>query len=667
MSETAAKTPANQTVVTRFAPSPTGFLHVGGARTALYNWMFARKVGGRFLLRIEDTDQGRHVPMAEQAIFDSLSWLGILWDEGPAGSRPGLPEHGGPNGPYRQSERRHIYDRYFEKLLAEGRAYRDFTSQEELEAMRRDAERRKVPFVFRKGPLPEAAERAALAEGKPHVLRLKMPGKDILVRDQIRGDVNYPADTLDDFVIRKGDGWPTYHMGVVVDDALMQVSHVIRAAEHLANTPRHIALQEACGFPTPVYAHIPVVLNANGSKMSKRNKGAKVEDYRAMGFVPAALVNYMALVGWSPGEDREIMPVEEMVRLFDLDRINKSNGRWDLKKCLHFNKEYILHRTPAAELRSAVMDWLGHEVDKWLPHFKVRMGTISEFVQAAAPLWVPEYNYDRRAFDEAFGADAGDEPVLFKLGLKLADADFAPAALNDTLTAAAEPYGGLGKVGQRVRLAVSGRTVSPPLHDMLASLGKDETIRRFARTLAEAADSAPAGTGWRPLYLAARLSRKGKRSDDALDYAAAALKNAPATEAKRAEIAGFHAHVLCDQERFEDASKAARELVKTHENDARALGLAATALMRAAEDNADIKRRNKAYEEVITLAGKAAEKGSAAPEGLAGLALKAYGLHRIGKDEPAAKVLAGSPLPAPPDAAGWKRFLEEHGPKLPDA
>lgn len=648
-------------VVTRFAPSPTGFLHVGGARTALYNWLFARKHGGTFLLRIEDTDQGRHVPEAEQAIFDSLRWLGIQWDEGPTGSNPGGAGDGGPNGPYRQSERLDLYNAAFDRLLAEGKAYRCFATPEELDAARRQAEKEKRPYLYdRRGlKLSDAQIKEHLAEGRPHVLRLKMPDKTVVVKDRILGDVVKTPDVLDDFVIRKANGWPTYHFAVVVDDAGMQVSHVIRAQEHLSNTPKHIALQEALGVPTPVYAHIPIVLNANGSKMSKRNKGAKVGDYRDEGFLPEALVNYMALVGWSPGEDRELMSREEMIRLFDIDGINKANGRWDLKKCRNFNARYIRERTAPEALRAVVLDWLGRHVDRWLPAFVTRMETVAEFVETAAPLWVAEYAYEQDAVEKNLTPDAVAQ--LADTARRLAAADWTMEVTHAVLEGVAAAQGlGLGKVAQPVRVALTGKTVSPPVNETLVRLGKDESLRRLARTLARFGGAAGA-------YAASRLSVRIGRNDDASTY----LEQAAKADAGNEVYAAARAMLLADQERFDDAAKAARELSKKAEGSARGAGLAAAVLMRAAEDVSDAKKRAKAYEEVITLAGKAAEaaNGSEADK-LAGLVLKAFGLHRIGKDEPAAKVLApvadrlGGPVPA--DADGWRDLLSRLGPKLPE-
>jgi glutamyl-tRNA synthetase len=653
--------PAANSVVTRFAPSPTGFLHVGGARTALYNWLYARRHGGRFILRIEDTDQERHVPEAEQAIFDSLAWLGIDWDEGPSGSAPGKKGDGGPNGPYRQSERRAIYDAHFERLLAAGKAYRCYATPAELDAARKDAERRKVPYVYdRRGLRLTAGQiKAYEAEGRPHVVRLKMPDKPIVVKDEIRGEVTYTPDVLEDVVIRKGNGWPTYHFAVVVDDALMQVSHVIRAAEHLPNTPRHIAIQEALGLPTPIYAHIPIVLNADGSKMSKRNKGAKVEDYRTWGFLPDALVNYMALVGWSPGEDREIITRRQMIELFSLDRVNKSNARWDLKKCLNFNARYV-RSTELPQLKAVVMDWLGRQVDNWLPAFQTRMETVAEFVQTASPLWIPEYAYEPEALKHL---DEAGVQHLRMVGLKLAQVEFTPEAVHGVLKELAEKKGlSLAKVAQPVRVAVTGKTVSPPVNETLCLLGKDETIRRITRTIVERC------VGVAGFEFAWGFAKATGQWDVALSLVEAGEK-------RLSGVPDWHfvhrrADALFGLGRLDEAESAARDFARRFPDRSAQLARVARLWMKIADEAAEA-RRKKQFDEAINLADKAA-KAPNAPEPVQhyATAVKAWGVHRIGKVEPAAKIVA--PIveklgrSAPADRESWAALLDDLEQNLPN-
>ncbi|MCK5428112.1 MAG: glutamate--tRNA ligase, partial [Anaerolineales bacterium] len=372
----------------RFAPSPTGFLHIGSARTALFNWLFARKMGGKFILRIEDTDMKRNTAAAAGQVIDDLGWLGIDWDEG-----PGV---GGPSGPYLQSERRGIYDKYIKKLLDEKKAYYCFDTPEQLDILRRQAEAEKRSFVYpRPADFPDECEvEKARAEGRPAVVRFAMPGGAITVKDIVRGDVTFAAGEISDFIIRKSDGFPTYNFACVVDDELMGVTHVIRGQEHLMNTPGHLAMQNALGFRTPIYAHMSVTVSEAGGKLSKRERpkallGAinniqdvdleelaaaggisseqvknfidgettpdmpsidamakhlgvylpeiNVVDFFKSGYLPEAMLNFLALLGWNPGDNREIMSRQELVDSFDLSRLAKSNSLFDRSKLIAFN------------------------------------------------------------------------------------------------------------------------------------------------------------------------------------------------------------------------------------------------------------------------------------------------------------------------------------------
>jgi glutamyl/glutaminyl-tRNA synthetase len=379
-------------VRTRFAPSPSGHLHVGGARTALFNWAFARAHGGRFLLRIEDTDRKRSSDAASMAFLEDLKWLGIEWDEGPEHEGCG----GGEAGPYFASERREIYDGYLDRLLEEGQAYPAFETPEELQAARAKARAEKVDYRYDRAALdldPDTV-RTWIAEGRPHVIRLKVPDEALgCFDDRVLGLQEMDRSRLDDFVIRKADGFPTYHFAVVVDDELMGVTHVLRAQEHLANTPKHIVLQRVLGFRTPVYAHMPLILNIDGSKMSKRDKdkalraaveqrgleGAEavdletwtwwlakkehqldldvaerlaaelgvdlpeidVVDFHRSGYRPEVLVNFLALLGWSPGDDVEKFDRDFLVERFDLDRVNKGAAKFDRDKLLAFSLDAL--------------------------------------------------------------------------------------------------------------------------------------------------------------------------------------------------------------------------------------------------------------------------------------------------------------------------------------
>ncbi|MFZ9011512.1 MAG: glutamate--tRNA ligase, partial [Anaerohalosphaeraceae bacterium] len=380
-------------IVTRFAPSPTGYLHVGGARTALFNWLLARKSGGKFLLRIEDTDMKRNTATAADQVLKDLKWLGIDWDEG--------PDIGGPNGPYKQSERRAIYDKYIAQLIDAKKAYYCFDTPEELTKLRLAAEKEKRnniyprPDVFPSAPDVEKAK----AEGRPVTVRLAITQTDpIVIEDEIRGTISIEPTELSDFIIQKSDGFPTYHMAVVIDDELMGVTHIIRGQEHLMNTPNHQLLQKALGFRIPRYGHMSVTVSDSGGKLSKRErpktlknaikamadidtdalakagsitaeeletflKGKTTPDMPAVdamaahlgvhlpeinivdffrsGYLPETLVNFLALLGWNPGDGREIMNRDELIQAFDLSRVNKSNSLFDRQKLMSFNTEHL--------------------------------------------------------------------------------------------------------------------------------------------------------------------------------------------------------------------------------------------------------------------------------------------------------------------------------------
>ena len=326
----------------RFAPSPTGSLHVGGARTALYNLLFARSTGGRFLLRIEDTDVERSREALSAQILSALDWLGLGWDE----------------GPFYQSRRGDLYREAAGRLLASGAAYRAFETPEELEAGRRRAEAEGRPYRYSgsgREIAPEESDRRARA-GEPHVVRLSMPAETIVVEDAIRGRVEFPPEALDDFVLIRSDGHPLYHFCVCVDDAEMGITHVIRGDDHLANTPKHVALFRALGAPSPVFAHLGMILGTDRRKLSKRHGAAAVEEWREQGILPEALVNFLALLGWSPGEDREILTREEMEREFSLDRVGPSPSVFDPEKLLWMNAQSIA-RMPAGELLARSAAW----------------------------------------------------------------------------------------------------------------------------------------------------------------------------------------------------------------------------------------------------------------------------------------------------------------------
>ncbi|MFQ5413244.1 MAG: glutamate--tRNA ligase [Phycisphaerae bacterium] len=515
------------TVRVRFAPSPTGYLHVGGARTVLFNWLLARKSGGALILRIEDTDRRRHVDDAVANILDDLRWLGLTWDEG--------PDVGGAHGPYCQSERLDRYNTHIQRLLESGDAYYTWETPEALQAMRdaARAEKRNVAYV-RPDPTPtiEAGKRAR-ADGRPVVVRFKMPDADITVADDILGDVTITADRLEDFVIQKSDGYPTYHLACVVDDALMNITHVLRGQEHLMNTPKHVAIQRALGVPTPRYAHLPIIVNMDGSKMSKRDKAKAVQrgerppeidvhDFRVAGYLPEALLNFIALLGWSPGDDREHLSLDDMVSAFTIDRIGKTSARFDRQKLVARNTAWVAAVSPDRRL-DAFCDYLtvnraatpvtptapdagpppvqaaratptGVPVMDRATCAKVLdacggFRTFADVLEKTRFLFTPDdaIRYEPKAVKKALSRnDGAGYAMLASLQPRLdALAAWTPEALEAVFAAVCRDRDTkLGNVAQPVRVAVTGTLVSPSIYDTLVLLGKQRTLARIARCLA---------------------------------------------------------------------------------------------------------------------------------------------------------------------------------------
>jgi glutamyl-tRNA synthetase len=478
------------TVKTRFAPSPTGYLHVGHARTALFSFLYARQHDGTFLLRIEDTDQARHQEDAVQKIIDDLRWLGITWDEG--------IEVGGPNGPYRQSERLEIYRDYVKKLLDAGKAYYAFDTVEELDAMRKAAEAAKQTFRYKTPPqLPtEDDARKARQAGRPVVVRFRCPGRDVSFRDDVFGEQVTPAGEQDDFVILKQDGFPTYHLANVIDDALMGVTYIMRGQEFLGQTWRHVLLREAMGFAEPGYCHLPLILDMQGRKLSKRDGAVDMFSFRKAGYLPEALLNFVALLGWSPGEDREKMTLDEMIRLFNPQRINKANAKFDRQKLLAFNTDAIAAATQerlAAALKDflsvndTAIPWQDDAVVRLLVGSNPGVRTFQDVVAKCNVLFLPdeafEYNADAVAKVLAKDGGAGFR-TLRELRPVLAAADWTHDGLQKVLEGFCQSKGlGMGKVAQPIRVAVTGTTVSPAIYDTLLILGRAKTLARIDRCL----------------------------------------------------------------------------------------------------------------------------------------------------------------------------------------
>ncbi len=506
-----------ETVRVRFAPSPTGYLHIGGARTVLFNWLLARKAGGAFVLRIEDTDRIRHVEDSVKKILDDLRWLGLDWDEG--------PEVGGDYGPYLQSQRLNIYNHHLQQLLESGDAYYALESPEELQAVRDAARAKNGGFKYqRPDHLPTIKQGLlAKADGRPVVVRFKMPDTDITVYDEILGKVTVAVDQHEDFVIQKSDGFPTYHFACVVDDELMKITHVLRGQEHLMNTPKHIALQRVLGFSTPKFAHLPVIFNMNGSKMSKRDKEKAIKkgqpppeidvhDFRVAGYLPEALVNFISLLGWSVGADREQIDLEETIELFTINRIGKTNARFDREKLIAFNtdwaarlppdrllelfKDYIVVNASAGPVSSVgptFQSVISQTDDATLAHILracAGFRTFADVMRKAGFLFVVDeaISYDLKAVKKVLSKnDDEGYAMLEHLLLKLdAITDWSAQALRSFFQSVCEEKCvNLGKVAQPVRVAVSGTTISPSIEETLVLLGKERTITRVRHCLSQ--------------------------------------------------------------------------------------------------------------------------------------------------------------------------------------
>ena len=460
------------TVRVRFAPSPTGSLHVGGARTALDNFLFARHHGGTHILRIEDTDVERSRTELTDQILRSLEWLGIGWDE----------------GPIHQSDRMDLYRARVEELLAAGKAYRCFCTPEELDADRTRAEAEKRAYQYSKkcrGLDPDDAVRRAA--GEKFVVRLRVGPEPIVVDDLIRGKVEFPAGATDDFVLVRSGGHPLYHFTVCVDDVDMRITHVIRGDDHLANTPKHVALFTALGAPLPQFAHLGMIYGTDRKKLSKRHGAASVEEWRDAGVFPEALVNFLALLGWSPGDDREIMTLEEMIRDFTLDRVGASPSVFDPEKLFWMNSKYLAAMTPAdLYLRLDV------EGTKLPPEpvalaaialHRERSRTLAELRAALAGYAVDPAEYDAAGVKKNVGPETPS--LLAALAERFASiSDFRKEPLEAILRElAAEKGVAAGKLIHPLRLALTGKTVGAPLFDVVELLGRETVLRRIENFL----------------------------------------------------------------------------------------------------------------------------------------------------------------------------------------
>jgi glutamyl-tRNA synthetase len=479
----------------RFAPSPTGHLHIGGARTAIYNWAFARHVGGSFILRIDDTDPERSTPENTAAILRSMRWLGLDWDEG--------PEVGGDSGPYFQTQRAASYAAALEELKAAGAAYPCFCEARQLEAAREKArEAGGVSGYARTCRALDSAEAQRRIEaGEPHVWRLKVPEDrgDIVFIDAVRGEVTFPSAAMDDFVLVRSDGTPTYNFATTIDDAEMRISHVIRGDDHLSNTPRQILVFEGLGRPTPVFAHLSMILGADGKRLSKRHGATSVEQFRDEGVLPEALVNYLALLGWSLDDRTTVFSREELIENFTLERVGRTPAVFDPEKLEWLNGVYIREMQPA-ELVDRMVPWLEAaglmspaevlQRRPWLeqlaPLVSERLKRLDEVAPMVRFLFGDEVTIDESARAKVLEKEgAGRSIDAAADGLTTLE-PWTAEGIEEALRQLPEALGLKPKVVfQAVRVAVSGTTVSLPLFESLALLGRETTLTRLhaARSL----------------------------------------------------------------------------------------------------------------------------------------------------------------------------------------
>jgi glutamyl-tRNA synthetase len=464
------------TVRTRFAPSPTGYLHIGGARTALFNYLFARHNGGKFILRIEDTDRERSTPEAIEAIIQAMTWLELDWDE----------------GPFFQTQRYPLYQEKIQELLAAGKAYRCTCTAEELDAKRQAAMKEKRKPMYDGTCRPKDGKIPPLPEGKPYTIRFLSPqGGTTVVEDAVKGPVVFDNRELDDLIIARSDGTPTYNFCVVVDDIDMRITHIIRGDDHLANTPRQILLYQALGRTPPQFAHVPLILGLDKARLSKRHGATSVTAYRDIGYFPEALSNYLVRLGWSHG-DQEIFSRAELIEYFSLEAVGKSAGVFNPEKLLWLNFHYLKNR-PLSRLADEIVPFIkakGYAVpedrawlEKMIATLRERAKTLVELVEMAHFYLSNDISYDEKAAKKFLTVEVR-EP-LAELSQKLAaPTDLSEAGIEQVFTQILEERNlPLGKLAQPVRVALTGSTVSPGIYEVIAVLGKERTLKRLKRAL----------------------------------------------------------------------------------------------------------------------------------------------------------------------------------------
>jgi glutamyl-tRNA synthetase len=498
----------NNTIRVRFAPSPTGPLHIGGVRTALYNYLFARQMGGRMILRIEDTDQTRYISGAEEYIIDALKWCGIEIDEG--------IEQGGDFGPYRQSDRKQIYRKYAVQLLESGQAYMAFDTAEELDHLRNEAEAKGETFTYgiaNRNSLnnslkldPKEVEKRVEA-GEPYVIRFKMPENEVLeMEDIIRGQVRVNTQTLDDKILFKSDGMPTYHLANIVDDHMMEISHVIRGEEWLPSMPLHVLLYRAFQWERPAFAHLPLLLKPKGNgKLSKRDgdklgfpvfptqwtnplNGEQSSGYREDGYFPQAFINMLALLGWHPAGEQEIFSMEELIKEFSLERVNKSGARFDPEKAKWFN-QYYLKATPNSQLAELFLPILKEKgIQTSQEKAEIIIDLVKERAVFVPDLWEQSYfffvaptEYAAKSRKKNWKQDTPEHMKALMEVLQKID-DFSSAKTEEVVKAwiMSNEYP-MGKIMNAFRLCIVGDSKGPHMFDIISTIGKEETLARLQK------------------------------------------------------------------------------------------------------------------------------------------------------------------------------------------
>lgn len=468
----------------RFAPSPTGYLHVGGARTALFNWLYARKTGGKFLLRIEDTDRARSTDESTRAIFEGMEWLGLDWDEEVVFQGANLERH----------------QRDAHRLLASGAAYHDFTTAQELDRLRAEAESRGEQFHFDRhmAELPPGELQARLERGDPYTIRFRVPEGATGWKDMVHGHIEFPNKDIDDFIILRSDGTPIYNLAVVSDDIAMGITLVMRGDDHISNTPKQILLYEALGAALPTFAHLPMIHGMDGKKLSKRHGATAVGDYRELGILPDAMCNFLALLGWSPGGDREVMNRQELIDYFSADGLLKKAAVFDVKKLEWMNGQHLAQHPidaldkylrpflveaglTTAEALEARRDWW----HRLLELLRVRARTVPELVAQCRPYFLDDFAYEADAVAKQWKDAPASADLLRAVRECLAASEWSAESMEAALRALGEQRGvGAGKIFQPMRVALTGVAATPGIFDVLLAIGRDRSLERLDRAVA---------------------------------------------------------------------------------------------------------------------------------------------------------------------------------------